>query len=292
MNSARQTEIRRLDRRLTKLWAALVALGLAAALAVACNGGGEGEGSPTVQPTGGTTAQPTAEGSLTPGPTGQATTSAPCQALASLKSYRYVSNVTLESPEEIVPFTEGQPTPVATLTRDFQGPFQFEYNIDASLVVPDRIDAMIDTGTGDSSNLIFIGDKQWILQEGQWREGGAQYGLPYKPIDVCNALFAELSLDQAQGEKETVNDVAARHYAFPATPPGQAVATIFGPQSDMAVLFQAMNVEVWVAEKGGWPVRMDIQGSGLYSDGRELRAHLRVELRDANNKDIKVEPPA
>jgi hypothetical protein len=108
---------------------------------------------------------------------------------------------------------------------------------------------------------------------------------------VCNGLISELNLDQAQGEKETVNDVPARHYAFPDTSSGQAIATIFGAQSDMDVLFQTMNVEVWLAEKGGWPVRMDIQSSGLYGNGRELRAHLRVELRDANNKDIKVEPP-
>jgi hypothetical protein len=260
-----------------------VALGLAAALAAACNGGGDGEASPT--------AQPTAEGSPIVQPTGQPTTSAACQALASLKSYRYVSNVTLESPEELVPFTEGQPTPVATLTRPFQGRFYFEYNIDASLVAPDRVDASIESGAGDPLNLIVIGDKRWASVGGQWREVGPEYPVPYLPTDICNGIFPELNLEQGQGERETVNNVPARHYAFPGTPSGQAMATIFGPESDEALLLRTMDVEVWVAEKGDWPVRMDIRSSGLYSDRRELRVDVHIELRDVNNKDIRVEPP-
>ena len=255
-------------RRLTRLWAALVTLGLAAALAGACDGGGDREE-----------------------PTGQATTSAACQALASLKSYRYVSKVTLESPEEPVPFTEGQPTPVATLTRRLTGRLYFDYNIDASLVAPDRVDAIIQGGTGTPFNLIAIGDKHWVSLKGQWQEVGDQYTVPYKPMDVCAGIFPQLSLDPTQGEKETVNTVAARHYTFAAVTSGRAMATIFGPGSDMDVLIRTIHVEVWVAEKDGWPVRMDVQGSGVYSDGRQLRVHVRVELRDINDKDIKVEPP-
>lgn len=110
-------------------------------------------------------------------------------------------------------------------------------------------------------------------------------------MDVCNSIFSELNLDQAQGEKETVNNVPARRYAFPGTPSGQAMVTMFGPESDVTILMPTMNVEVWVAEDGGWPVQMDMQSSGLYASGRELRVHVRVELRDVNNKDIRVEPP-
>ena len=283
MNSACEPKMRGLTRRLIGLWAALVALGLVAALAAACSGGGDGEGSPT--------AQPTAEGSPTIQPTGQATTSTACQALASLERYRYVSNVTLESPEELVPPTEGQPTPVATLTRPFQGRFYFEYKIDASLVAPDRVDASIATGEGNPFNLIAIGDKRWITVENVWREVGLEYAVPYLPVDICNGIFPELNLEQDQGNQETVNDVPARHYAFPGIPSGQAMALIFGPQSDVAILIPTMDVEVWVAEKGGWPVRMDIRGSGLYGDRRELHVDVHIELRDVNNKDIKVEPP-
>ena len=124
-----------------RLWAALFALGLVAALA-ACNGGGDGDNSPTAQPTGTGSPGPQPTGAAsTPQPTQQAATSPACEALASLDKYRYVTNVTLESPEEIVLEGEGQPPPVATLTRPFTGRFLFDYNIDASLIPPDRVGA-------------------------------------------------------------------------------------------------------------------------------------------------------
>ena len=279
MNGASQTRIRQPKRRLTKLWIVLVALGLTASVA-ACNGGGDGGSSPTAQPT----------GSATPQPTGQAATSAACQTLASLDRYRYVSNLSLESPEELVPSSEGQPTPVATLTREYVGLFDFDYNTDASWVAPDRVEASI-SAAGSPLNLVIIGDRHWVTLAGEWREVGPEYVLGYGPLEVCNAIFPEIDLTQAQGEKETVNGVSALHYTFADTPTGQAMAAIFGPQSDEAILFQTMNVEVWVAEKDGFPVRMDIEASGLYGDRRELKGQLRIELRDINADDIEVEPP-
>ena len=288
MISARQTEIRRPERRAAKLWAALVALGLIVALAVACDGGGDGEASPTAQPTdtGLSTVGPTAAASATTQPV----TAPACQALASLTSYRYVSKMSLEVPEEIVTPSAGQPTPAATITRNFEGRFGFDYNIDASFVAPDRLDAQIQGGTQEPFGMIIIGDQTWVSLAGEWRETGPEVP-PYNPLDICSALFAELNLDQAQGEKETVNDVKALHYVFSGTPTGQAIATIFGATSDMAILMQTMDVEVWLAEKDGWPVEMDLQSKGLYIDGHQLQAHIHIELRDINDKDIRVDPP-
>lgn len=274
------------------LWAALLALGLAAALA-ACNGGGDGDNSPTAQPTGegSPTAQPTGAGSSTPQPTEQAAISPACEALASLDKYRYISSVTLESPEETVPEGQGQPTPVATLTREFTGRFLFEYNIDASLVSPDRVAAEVRAGVGEPFNAVIIGDQHWITVGGEWQEVGAQYVVPYQPLEICNALFPEIDLDEAPGEKETVNDVEAQHYTLTDIPSGNSMALIFGAESDMAILFQSLDVEVWIAEDDGWPVRMDIQTSGLYGDRRELKGHVQIELRDVNDDDVKVEAP-
>lgn len=281
MDSANQMPTRKPERGLAKLWGVLAGLGLVAALMAACNGGGDN--SPTVQPTG--------EAPTSPQPTQQATTSAACQALASLDKYRYVSNVSLESPEEFAPSGEGEPTPATTMTREFTGPFLFEYNIDASLVSPDRVSAEMRVGVGEPFNIIIVGDRHWITVGSDWQEVGAQYVVPYRPLEICNAIFPEIDLSQAQGEKESVNGVSALHYTFAGTPSGQAMASIFGPESDMDILFQDMNVEVWVTEKDGWPVKMDIQTSGLYGDRRELTGHLQIELRDISKGDITVEPP-
>jgi len=291
MNSARQTEIRRPKRMVTKLWATIVTLGLTVVLFAACGGGGDEGGSPTAQPTdtGLSTVGPTAAASASVQPTQQVPASAACQALASLKTYRYVSNLTLQVPEEPVP-PEERPTPAATITRNIVGAYLFEYDIDGSVVAPDRLDAQITSGTQNPFDIIIIGGQRWVSLEGEWRES-AQAVVPYQPMDVCNALFPELNLDQAQGEKTTVNDVKALHYVLPATPSGQTIATIFGATSDMAILMQTMDIEVWTAEKDGWPVEMDIQSKGVYANGRQLQTHIHIELRDINDKDIRVEPP-
>jgi len=293
MHTARQTEIRRTKRMVTKLWAAIVTLGLAVVLsAAACgDGGGDEGGSPTAQPTdtGLSTVGPTAAASPSIQPTQQVAASAACQALTALKTYRYISNLTLQVPEEPVP-PEERPTPAATLTRDIEGAYLFEYDIDGAVVAPDRLDVQITGGTQNPFGIIIIGDQRWISLEGEWRES-PQTVVPYQPMDVCNALFPELNLDQARGEKTTVNDVNALHYVLPATPSGQTIATIFGPTSDMAILMQTMDIEVWTAEKDGWPVEMDIQSKGVYANGRQLQAHIHIELRDINDKDIRVEPP-
>jgi hypothetical protein len=41
-----------------------------------------------------------------------------------------------------------------------------------------------------------------------------------------------------------------------------------------------------------WTVRLDIDGSGFYTDERELRVHVSIDVRDANSGDIRVEPPS
>jgi hypothetical protein len=60
----------------------------------------------------------------------------------------------------------------------------------------------------------------------------------------------------------------------------------------MALLISKLDADLWLAKKNGWPARMEISAAGLYGDGRELRVHLLIDVRDANNGDIKVEPPA
>ena len=61
-----------------------------------------------------------------------------------------------------------------------------------------------------------------------------------------------------------------------------------GPQQH---LLKNLDADPWLAEKDNWLVRMEIRSSGLYGDGRELRAQLLLHIRDANSGDIRVEPP-
>jgi len=260
-------------RRLTKAWGALAIVGLLTALAAACGGGGEPEG----------------EGSATP-PPGQDAALAPCQALQGLETYRYSSSVKLESPEPEEPPAEGRPTPISTLTREFTGPFLFEYNTEASFVAPDRTETSI-TGPGNPFSTIVIGSQAWVQMGGQWRPTAQPPLVPYSPSNICEAVLPDLDLSQIEPQEEKVNNVKSLRYSFSQVSSPQTMARIFGSGSDMDILLKTLDVEVWLAEKDDWPVRMDISGSAVYADGRELRVHISVDVRDANNGDIRVEPP-
>jgi hypothetical protein len=266
-------------RRAVKYWTGAVALATAAALlavvAAACDDGGNGgEASPTA---------PVAS------PTGEAGLPAPCQALASLKSYRYVTEMTLDSPEPTGTPSPDQPTPTSTITRDFTGPFLFEYDVEASFVAPDRLEAYV-TGTSSPTSVIMIGDQKWLQTGTAWREIAGEFNVTYGPLDVCRAVLPDLDLSQAQPESEKRNDVDSLHYTFSQVP-SDATAEIFGPGSDMAILLGNLDVELWLAEEDNHLVRIEVQSTGLYADSRELRLHLVDDVTDANDDSIRVEPP-
>jgi hypothetical protein len=258
-------------RRLAKAGGVLAVVGLLTALAVACGGGGESEGSPT------------------PSPTGEDAALAPCNALEALKSYRYSLDLMLESPDLAETPGEVRPTPTITLEPRFDTAVRFDYAIDAAFEAPDRTEAVITAGSGDSFTMIVIGDEAWAELAGQWK--AQQNEIPYRPPDICEAVLFDLDLSQVEPQEEKVNDVESLHYSLSQASAPQAMAKIFGASSDMAVLIQALDVELWLAEKDGWPTRLDIAGSGFYSDGRELRVHISIDISDANSDDIRVEPP-
>jgi hypothetical protein len=262
-------------RRLTKAWGVLAIVGLLTALAAACGGGGEPEG----------------EGSPTPPPTGEDAALAPCRALQALKSYRYSLDLTLESPESAETPAEPQPTPTIALTPRYTTAVRFDYAIDASFVAPDRIEAVITAGSGDAFSMISIGDQVWVELAGRWTTPSEQTGIPYLPLDICEGVLFDLDLSQVEPQEEKLNDVKSLHYSLPQASAPQAMAKIFGVSSDMAILIKTLDVELWLAENDKWPVHLDIDGSGFYTDGRELRVHVSIDVRDANSGDIQVEPP-
>jgi hypothetical protein len=197
----------------------------------------------------------------------------------------------VESPEPEESPTGPRPTPTSTLTREFTEPFLFEYNIDASFVAPDRTEASI-SGAGEPFSMIVIGNQTWVYVAHQWSEAAQPTQVGYPPTGICEAVLTDLDLSQTEPLEETANDVKSLHYTFSQVSSENAMARIFGAGSDMDILIKTLDVDLWLAEKDEYTVRMDISGSGLYADGRELRAHVLVEIRDANSADIQVEPPA
>jgi len=217
-------------------------------MAAACDGGGPDAGSPTpVAPPG-------------------AATAAPCQALAEASSFRYVSKVTLESPETTETPTADLPSPSGTVTRAFGGPFLYQYDVDASVVTPDRFRFTITTTDVSSVSIIAIGQEVWQETDGTWQT-------------------------QTEPQREEIDGLEAIHYTFLKNASPQGVAKVFSESSDMALLIKTLDVNLWLSEDGDELVRLEFQGKGLYSDGRPLMVHVVVDVRDINDEDIKVEPP-
>lgn len=259
---------------LSRLVCLLFALMMVVLSAVACEGGGEGpSGSPGTPPGGD-------EAAL-----------APCRALDSLERYRYTSYFKLESPE---PSDETPPPPHATplrpITRELAGDFVFEYKMDASFVAPDRTELVIDAGTGLELIMIAIGDEVWLKADGGWTTANTPLP-PYRPDVACFAIFPELDLSTVQPEAEKINDLNTIHYSFAEVASGQAMPKMFGSGTDMHLVLHKLSVDVWLEDRDNWPVRMEIRGSGFYSDDRELRMELVTNVTDPNSKSIRVEPP-
>jgi hypothetical protein len=251
----------------------LAIVGLLVALAAACNGGGE----------------PGVEG--TPTPTGEDAALAPCEALQELTAYRYTTKLKLESPEPSETPVEPPPTPISTITREFGGSFLFEYTIETSFVAPDRFEALMTADSGEPAAIITIGGQTWAQLEGSWRPVGQTYDIPYTPPIVCEGILPDLDFSQAEPQEEMTNDVKTLHYTFFQVHSEEAWAKIYGPGSDLDILLKEIDVDLWLEEKDNWPVRMELSSNGVYGDGRELRVHLLVDIRDANSSDIRVEPP-
>lgn len=260
--------------QMARVWAVPAIVGLLTALAGSCGGGGEPQvdTSPTL-------------------PTGEDAALAPCRALQDLQAYRYSANIKLESPEPGQSPAGPRPTPTSTLTREFAGLFLFEYVVLASFVAPDRTEALI-TEPGIPLSMIVIGNQTWIHTGTEWMLTGQAAPVPYRPPDICEAVLPNFDLSQIEPQEEEVNDVKSLHYSFSQVSSPEAMAEIFGSASDMAILIKTLDMDLWLAEKDGWPVRMDIGGSGLYADGRELWAHILIDIRDANSSDIRVEAPS
>jgi hypothetical protein len=253
----------------------LLVLGLVLVLAAACGGGGSDNSSPTPQVTG--------------GPPGAAT-AAPCQMLVEADTYRYVAKVTLDSPETTETPSEDLPLPSPTLTRPFTGPFLFQYDVEATVVAPDRFAYTITTAGAEPFGVVVIGQDTWAQFDGNWRVS-QPVSVGYQAIPICEAILPELDLSQAQPESEDIDGTKTRHYSFARNASPEGVGKVFGVGSDMDLLIDTLDVDLWLSEDDDSLVRLEAQGKGLYSDNRPLMVRVVLDVRDIDDDDVKVEAP-
>jgi hypothetical protein len=84
------------------------------------------------------------------------------------------------------------------------------------------------------------------------------------------AILPELDLSQAEPETEDIDREETLHYGFVGNAAPQGVGKVFGVGSDMDLLVNTLDVDLWLSDDGDELVRLDFRGKGLYSDGRPL----------------------
>lgn len=251
-----------------RLWAAGGLVLMAGLLWLACNGGS----------------------SVGPGPSPVALAGS-CQPIAEFERFRYTVTYTLDSPKPEVPVDDtavGDP-PFAMppngddflLTQVFAGSFQG----------PDRFQIEVETPTEEDVGtvaLIILGDQIWVNVGSGWVM--ADFPNAFPPLGVCQSILSSVDFSGLDFSPQTANGQETRHVTIDEAQLDTA-AVLFGSESDMGRLLAVFELEVWLAEDGGWPARLVAKSTGTYPSGRQLSMEISLEIKDIDASDISIEPP-
>lgn len=185
------------------------------------------------------------------------TATAPADAALPLNRYHYVAALTIEPKDN----EDGENRIVISTEGDFQSPDRHAFTYTIS-----RGDGAV------SQQLVIIGKRAWHRQgENAWREttgddpevtdlmatafsparSGFLYGEAYS--EVKESVF------RLPATPEPVNDVPAHHYR--PTSAGQEFFRTFLADEQLLRQVRDLQWDLWLAEDGGWPVRMRTAGT-------------------------------
>jgi len=275
----------------------ILALVMATILAIvslaACGGDGEEEGTPAAAAT------PTAaeEGTPAAAPSEEGTpTAAPSEAgftpgdLTTLNSYRYSMKMELEGlqsllTEQMAALPGQDPAAMAE---------SLEIEISGAFVSPDKAESrMRISGVDDELALTVIGNQQWV-ELGDLAIGPIEAMGDVSELDFALMIWEGFSegsggLTCASEKKEKVNDVPTNYCGIDKATYEQ-LASLFGGTEEMGDIDE-LSLDMWLAEDGGWPVRLRVHVAGTDETGQEFEAKLELDITDVN-EDIEIKPPS
>jgi predicted small lipoprotein YifL len=208
--------------------------------------------------------------------------------LTTLNSYRYTMKMELEGLEsdltEQMAALPGQDPMAESLKMEISGAF----------VAPDKAESRISiSGVDDEIALVVIGDQQWV-EMGDMAIGPIQATGDVSELDFALMMWEGFSegaggLTCTSEKKEKVNDVPTNYCGIDQATFEQ-LSSLFGGTEEMGDI-EEMNLEMWLAEDGGWPVRLRVQVAGTDETGQEFDAKLEMDITDVN-EDIEINPPS
>jgi hypothetical protein len=255
-------------------WLGVVA-GLAVLL-VAC--GGDDDKKDSAQSTGpasgtaqATTAAGGARGASGTAAAGQAQAQGDC--FAGLKTYRYAGNVKLKLPPGL-----GGPGGAQDIA------------VEGAFVSPDRTQSSVKSGR-DTFEIISIGNDLWTREGSDgWTKGDAgSAGINITPGDICRTNPADLERAGIKPTKEKVNGTDALRYRIGKQDLDKLDQAFSGIAGQLTLLFDAVDLSLWVTEQEKWPLRLALDASQSGADA--IAISLQFDVKDFNKGDIKVEPP-
>ncbi len=267
-----------------RILASAMAIILAVVCLAAC-GGEEEEGTPAaaVSPTPSEAAAPAA----TPTPSEAAFAPGP---LSDLNSYRYSIKMELKGLESLLAESVGG--------LAGQGPAAFpetmKMEITGVFVAPDKVEIrMRVSGLEDEAAMTVIGNQFWA-KLGDLVIGPEEFTEDISDVDLALAMWEGFSeeaggLTCASEKRETVNDIPCRYCGIDQATFEQ-LASLFGSTEEMGDLDE-LSLDMWLAEDGGWPVRLRAHVAGTDESGQEFDAKLEMDITDVNEK-IEIKPPS
>ena len=218
--------------------------------------------------------------------------------LQDLHSYRFDGTLSLK-----LATPAGTSTPAAG-TGEFAGSLTnllSNVSFKGSALAPDRTEATITFG-GDTQPLqiVRVGAKTWSrFGSNAWQQGNqiAGFGniLQFDPQTLCRQSLAQLDASGQTPAHETVNGIPSLRYRFSGA---QLAGTAFGEQdrgtaspianSGATPAPPAANftLNLWAAQKGGYPTRVQIGGN---SEGAGYAFVMNVS--DVNDTAIRITAP-
>lgn len=265
----------------------------------ACGGDGEEEGAPAAAGTPAAAAEGTPTAAATPTAAEEGTPAAtptPSEealapgSLTGLNSYRYTMKMELQGLESLLA-EQMAAIPGQDPTAMAEG---LQMEISGAFVAPDKAEShMSITGVDDELVLIVIGNQQWV-QLGDMAIGPMETQGDVSELDFALMMWEGFS-EEAGGltctseKKETVNDVPTNYCGIDKATFEQ-LSSLFGGTEEMGDV-EEMSLDMWLAEDGGWPVRLRVHVAGTDESGQAFDAKLDMDVTDVN-KDIEINPPS